>query len=161
MVTVVGGLILSFILWFVGYLPTVWEGLKKLVSWFWGMSVFSIVIPAWLLGLLLVGCLPVLWRIGLRIVSSFVPDAVAPSNNKIQLSDNENVVLKALASVNGGPVTIEVIAHTIKQNQLRTEQAIDLLIRKDFVQSSHNIIYGTSYYLSDHGRNFVIELGYA
>ncbi|KXS33444.1 MAG: hypothetical protein AWT59_0470 [Candidatus Gallionella acididurans] len=102
-----------------------------------------------------------MWGIGLRITSFFVPDAVVPSNNETELSNNESKVLKALASVNGGPITIDVIASKIQQNRLRTEQATDLLTRKGFVQGSRDIFHGTSYYLSEPGRDLVIKLGYA
>lgn len=170
--TVVGGLILSFILWLIGYLPAVWGWIKKATSWLWGAVTSDMSVPIWLLTFLIVFSIPVLWRISIRTLSMVLPaksqtygsiaiNETSTKEAKDQYSQNEQLILKALASANGGPLYLEAISRIINQNQLRTEQTLDLLMKKDLVQENLNYIHGASYYLSDRGRDIAIELGYA
>jgi hypothetical protein len=171
--TVVGGLILSFVLWLVGFLPAVWAWLVNIFKTIWGWVTADLATPVWLLSMLIIFSLPVLWRIGLKTVSFIIPakeneitstsvnGEPVPQNIASQLSENELLVLRALAAEDGGSAHLDTIASRIRQNQLRTEQTLDSLLRKGLIHDSFNYIYDTSYYLSDRGRDLVIELGYA
>ncbi len=170
--TVIGGLILSGILWLIGYLPVVWQWIKKVISWLWEVITTDALVPIWLFAFFVVCSIPALWKIGARILSRLLSagphisadvtiNEATINTAKHQYSQNEHLVLKALASANGGPLYIEAISRKIEQNQLRTEQTLDLLVKKGLVEASLNFIHGTSYYLSYRGRDIAIELGYA
>lgn len=47
-VSVVGGVILSVVIWLVGFLPTLWGGVKSAMLWVVGLLLFKIPIPVWL-----------------------------------------------------------------------------------------------------------------
>lgn len=170
--TIIGGLILSFILWLLGFLPNVWEWIKTGTVWLCGAITSELSVPVWLLGLLLVFSFPLLWRVGVKILSIVVPrkeqtmqtatgNADVPVGIRDQLSENELLALRALTDADGGPPYLDDVSRAIGQNQLRAEQVLDLLVKKGLVRYSSNYAYGTSYYLSDQGRDLAIELGYA
>lgn len=171
--TVIGGLILSIILWLIGFLPTVWRWFIHSLITIWDWVTIDLTIPTWLLSILIILALPTLWRIWLRIVSYTIPIeeseiTSAPADEKplpisisAQLSQNELSALRVLADVDGRYLYLPKVADGIKQNQLRTQQALDSLISKGFVYDSLNYVHGTSYGLSEKGRDLVIELGYA
>ncbi len=167
--TVVGGLLLSLIFWLVGFFPTLWLWIKTSLIYIWELFTLTLSTPVWLILLLVIVGLPIYWRIGVKTLSHIFPsnrqnneetDSIV-SHEPEQLTENEYLVLRALASANGGSLRIDSIANNINQNQLRTEQAIESLVNHDYVKRSLNYVYGTSYRLSSYGRDIAIELGYA
>ena len=146
----------------------------KVIVAIWNGVTTDISTPIWVLSVLFLLALPVLWRFGLKIISLIVPTKIEASitstavdghpviqSNGPQLTESELLVLRALAAEDGGSAHVDTVVNRIGQNQLRSEQALDSLINKNLVGYSLNYVYGNSYYLSDRGRDLVIELGYA
>lgn len=74
--TVIGGLILTLILWLSGFLPSIWEGCKFALGWFFHFLFSSVSMPVWLIVLISFLVVPTLFR----IFSSFRKEALGHPN---------------------------------------------------------------------------------
>jgi DNA-binding MarR family transcriptional regulator len=163
--TVAGGLILA---WIQGLIPTIWTWFMAQILAILDIFTTNASIPVWLLAILIISALPTALLIIMRIIHLIAPSkviiaetSVGFTGSKPQLTENELLVLKALAAKDSGSLGVNIIAKVIGLNQLRTEQAIELLINKNLIDYEQGFYDNDNYYLSDAGRNLVIELGYA
>jgi hypothetical protein len=72
----------------------------------------------------------------------------------------ESDVIRALARADGVWLKFRDLAAQLETSRLLVEQAIDNLHALDFLLDSHNYVHGTSYRLSQSGRDFAIRKGY-
>lgn len=96
-----------------------------------------------------------------RHQSSFATEVVEASFiSKAKLSENENNVVMFLAAADGRLQQTFKIAEITKKSILETEQSLEKLLNKDFLEQT--LVYGTGmgYRLSPRGRDYAIENGY-
>ena len=176
--TVAGGLILSFVSWLLGFLPTVWAWIESLAEAAWNFVIADSHTPVWLLLVVIGFAIPtvlkfVMQRFNRRSATepsrfsdsidnrAMHADGSTKQTTKPEFSELEGSILRVLAAVDGRSLRLDSIADRIKSNRLRTKQALESLVEKDLVEEAHNYVHGTSYYLSAYGRDLVIDLDYA
>ena len=164
--TVVGGLLVSLILWLVGFLPTVWNWIAKAIVIFWGWLTSNASIPIWLVLITMVLILPTFIRIyhyyrqntQTPQTNTNVQDEIEPEE---QFNELEMKVLHVLSRADGERITVHDVSKRAKESQIRAKHALDTLNEKGLLQLSFNYMYGTGYFLNRHGRELVIDLGMA
>jgi hypothetical protein len=65
--TVIGGLIVALLLWFV---PGAWAWIKSALAWLYGLLVSTVIIPMWLLVVMILAILPTVLIIVLAVLPS-------------------------------------------------------------------------------------------
>jgi hypothetical protein len=163
--TVIGGLILSFILWLIGLLPAILDRLWAIFRKFGGFIAGEASIPTWLLGLLVIlafsGAMVFLKRIFPTRKMELQKESSISLKQKVELSELERKVLLVLARADGDAIYLDSISRSVGENRLRTTKALESLFDKKLISDRHNAIYGTSFVLSRSGRDLVIDLGIA
>jgi len=162
--TVIGGLLLSLILWLNGLLQPfwnwAWSNLVKMTYWLLSevsTPVWSLLILAILFGFLLLK-IRKYKRLGI------LPNPGHNHHNGIEnkeLSKLETEVLQVLARADGKRVLIKVIVNEVSSSQIRVQQALDDLRERDLLNVALNYVYGPTYSLNRQGRALVIQMGFA
>lgn len=163
--TVVGGLILSFILWLTDFLPTFWNLIKSLFDVFIITMSIQIKMPLWLLIIvLLVITAPFIkWKQSRYKKQDKAYEIETPPNEEeeenkvIELNDLESRIIVAFARADGKSFHLRDLAIRVRTNKLRTEQALNSLVKKELIEESYNYVHGTFFFLTEFGKGFVIE----
>ena len=160
---VISTLLAAFFTWLFGFWPTVWNLITDAGAWVWGALTYADPVPISVLAALMICLLYLSYR--LRLVLAEKKESVESSSTaprmqgQSKMSENEFVVVKALAAADGGWLGIEHISSRIQASRLVTEQAVERLLVRKLLLESHNYIHGSSFRLSPEGRDYAIEQG--
>lgn len=172
--TVVGGLILSFLVWLVRILfPPLWGWIKDIAIVLVGFFTTGITLPIWLVCGLSFGWVLLIVTRRSRPKSRHpampTQDLHGPATEAQKpvevwppvLNEFERKIIAILASEDGERLTSKQLASQISTSNLRVEQALESLMSKGLVDRSRNYAYGDFYFLSPSGRDLAIQLEFA
>lgn len=164
--TVVGGLILSVILWF---FPGIWEWCTGAAKWFWDLLTIRVSLPA---GVLIVAaCLAAALLLRFRNLTKALEqsrdssevmihqDEPANAERDPDLNDLEIRLLSIFAKADGRTLSTEFLPQQMGLNRLRTEKVLQGLYGHHLIDIRQNYIHGTRFHLTPRGRDFVIKHG--
>lgn len=167
--TVVGGLILSGILWVTGSFPGIWEWCTGAAKWVWELLTIPIPLPA---GVLIVAaCLAAAFLLRLRNLKKALEqsrdssevmihqDVTANAERDPDLDDLEIRLLRIFAKADGRLLSTEFLPQQMGLNRLRTEKVLQGLYGHHLIDIRHNYVHGTRFHLTPRGRDFVIKHG--
>lgn len=147
--------------WATNQINFLWINLKEFITHLKSVAMLEVHIPIWICTFLLVAFI---FYIKNSKKSSLVSHeeitSPAPQENTKIFSENEILIIKTLAKADGQYMKLGEISILLNKPKLIIEQAIDSLDSKDYLYSSLNMLHGTSYRLSDKGRDYAISNGY-
>lgn len=160
--TVIGGLILSFLLWLSGYFEASVKMIGSAITHIWETLFVSISIPIWVLIVFLI-----VVYLGLALKKMYQKKAKEESE-EINANDSEEIgefstiekaVIEVLSRDLQARHTLADMATKIDFSELSIQHALDCLVASGYVHVSRNAIYGNGYKLNEHGRRLAIEVG--
>lgn len=167
--TVVGGLILSVILWLTDSFPKIWEWCRSAGRWVWELLIAAIPVPA---GILIVAaCLAAAFLFRFRNLKKALEqsrdssevmihqDETATAERDPDLDGLEIKLLRIFAKADGRLLSTEFLPQHMGLNRLRTEKVLQGLYGHNLIDARQNYIHGTRFYLTPRGRDFVIKHG--
>jgi|AntAceMinimDraft_16_1070373.scaffolds.fasta_scaffold09654_4 DNA-binding transcriptional ArsR family regulator len=166
--TVVGSLLVSLVLWLVGFLPAVCRWLIRIIAGIWSWLGSSVGVPGWLViaaVLLMAGTFIRFYQYfrskehrGQNTVEN---DTYEASQLEEALNELETKILHVISQADGERMTVDDISQRSGESHIRAQHALDTLNEKGLLELSYNYIDGTGYFLNRNGRQLVIELGMA
>ena len=166
--TVVGGLLLAFILWVLDLLKpglrAIWNILQTLV----GLLATTIEVPVWL-ALLVAASLGALSLAILKLRAErktlLTPGSVVPAEGDGSstisldgLKESDRSMLSVLFAADGDRVDVPALAEITSSSKLEVESAMERLAKRGFVDVHYNYVYGTSWTLTPEGRDKLLSL---
>jgi biotin operon repressor len=151
------------IIWVASRIPAVWQVLVPVVGGFWEIIASTVPVPIWLL---LLAIAMVILRVRVLLGRKVTSDqrAIAthtpPAATEPDFNEIESTVIQALARADGDWLSLEALSGELGRSRLVVEQAVESLVNTGFVIYSRHPFHGTSFRLSQTGRDFAIRRGY-
>lgn len=155
-------LIGTFISWVLGFHHRVWLAVVAVAGSLGRALTFSVPVPVVVL-VILAGILLYSLRFRLRYrpsQSAVAGSTEQPRTAQSPLLENEVLVIRLLAAVDGRWLLTSEIAGRARLSVLVTEQAIERLMNRQFVAYSRDLLHGTVFRLSSLGRDYAIDAGF-
>ena len=157
--SVIAGVILFYLLPLDKFFIRIWEWLRVAVLFLW--KILSFKIPIWIIITIAITIWIYINYKKQKHLNKKITKDISQYTQEIEFSELELKVIHALSLKDGGHMYLREIATTINVNKIRTQQAIENLIEKGFIQYNLNYVYGTSFYLNSNGRDLAIRKGFA
>ena len=156
--TVIGGLILSVIVWFFGILPDVWLPIQSFGQSIGDALAVKFEIYVWVI---LICAIPLL--LSLKIILSqyvFSNDSelieTAKNQQPIELTAEERNVLELLVQKDGAAAEYSDLKNRLRLLRLQAQQILDALVGLKLIEVSENHFHGSQTYLTVYGRDFML-----
>lgn len=156
--TVIGGLILSVIVWFFGILPDVWLPIQSFGQSIGDALAVKFEIYVWVI---LICAIPLL--LSLKIILSqyvFSNDSelieTAKNQQPIELTAEERNVLELLVQKDGAAAEYSDLKNRLRLLRLQAQQILDALVGLKLIEVSENHFHGSQIYLTVYGRDFML-----
>lgn len=164
--TVVGGLILAGLGKLTGVVPQAWDLVWRPVLWLvhGAAQRYSLTLPLLVWLVLGVSALLLLLRFVRRQLRSNIAQFEAGTEQLAKepsLNQLEADIMAIFAREDGRMLYIHQIAPTLGISNLRAEAVLDRLVALDFLDTSMNVLHGTSYLLTRAGREYLLDKGLA
>ena len=166
---VIAGLILSFLAWLAGFLPSTWQWIKNAGNTIYSVVSYDITLPLWLMVLISIPLLKWTYHIVTRHQGTHVETKKDSLNHEesttrvvtIKLTEDEQRVMRQLVSADGKAVKPDHIRYHTGLPNLKIDQILEALAEKKLIDISNNAFNGTSIWLTREGRDLMIGNEYS
>ena len=160
---VIAGLILMFLAWAGGFIPSAITIAKRVFLAVWSVVTYRLPLPLWLVFLISMPLFGWIVRVSQSLTATSSEAVVVDKEaglslkrKKIELTLEENEVMTLFVKADGRSLQVDDIKYSLNFTVLEISQILEALEEKQLIVFQSNYMYGKSFSLTQKGRDHMI-----